>query len=47
MDSNVGGCIAEPSDLGYSDEGFILPELRIHEIVVPSPKDPLLFSTKG
>lgn len=33
--------LEKPSDLGYSDEGFILPELRIHEIVVPSPKDPL------
>lgn len=26
--------LRRPSDLGYSDEGFILPELRIHEIVV-------------
>lgn len=26
--------LRKPSDLGYSDEGFILPELRIHEIVV-------------
>ncbi len=26
--------LRKPSDLGYSDEGFILPELRIHEIIV-------------
>jgi DNA modification methylase len=26
--------LRKPSDLGYSDDGFILPELRIHEIVV-------------
>jgi superfamily II DNA or RNA helicase len=24
-------CISKPSDLGYSDEGFILPELVIHQ----------------
>jgi hypothetical protein len=29
--------ITKPSDLGYSDEGFELPELHIHEIVVESP----------
>jgi len=28
--------LRKPSDLGYSDEGFILPELRIHEIVIDS-----------
>lgn len=28
--------LSKPSDLGYSDNGFILPELRTHEIVVPS-----------
>jgi hypothetical protein len=28
--------LSKPSDLGYSDEGFILPELRTHEIVTPS-----------
>lgn len=26
--------IRKPSDLGYSDEGFQLPEMRIHEVVV-------------
>lgn len=36
----------KPSDLGYSDEGFELPELRIHEIVVPSPKDPFCLIPK-
>jgi hypothetical protein len=28
--------LSKPSDLGYSDNGFILPELRTHELVVPS-----------
>lgn len=27
-------CITKPSDIGYSDEGYILPPLKIHEIVV-------------
>ena len=36
----------KPSDLDYSDEGFELPELRIHEIVVPSPKDPYCLIPK-
>jgi hypothetical protein len=27
-------CISRPSDIGHSDEGFILPELHIHEHVV-------------
>jgi len=29
--------LQKPSDLGYSDDGFILPPLKIHEIVVESP----------
>lgn len=29
--------ITTPSDLGYSDEGFELPPLHMHEIVVESP----------
>jgi hypothetical protein len=29
--------ITKPSDLGYSDEGFVLPPLVINEIVVDSP----------
>ncbi len=28
----------KPSDLGYSDEGFILPELRIHDLTVEQMK---------
>jgi superfamily II DNA or RNA helicase len=28
----------KPSDLGYSDEGFILPELRIHDLTVEQTK---------
>jgi len=28
----------KPSDLGYSDEGFILPELRIHDLAVEQVK---------
>lgn len=28
-----------PSDLGYSDDGFILPELRTHQITVDAPED--------
>lgn len=42
--------IRKPSDLGYSDEGFNLPELRIHEVVVKTdaPDDylfPMVAST--
>ena len=29
-------CIDKPSDLGYSNEGFVLPELKIEEIIVSS-----------
>lgn len=28
-------CVVLPSDLGYSDEGYILPPLRMHEHIVP------------
>lgn len=38
--------LQKPSDLGYSDEGFTLPELRIHEIIVESPKDPFRLVPK-
>jgi hypothetical protein len=31
--------LQKPSDLGYSDEGFELPPLYIHEIIVESPKN--------
>jgi hypothetical protein len=27
-------CIEKPSDLGFSDEGYNLPELRLHEVIV-------------
>lgn len=27
-------CLSKPSDMGYSDEGYILPPLRIHEHVI-------------
>lgn len=40
--------IRTPSDLGYSDEGFILPELRIHENVVKTgPIDGYLFAMQA
>ncbi len=29
-----GAMVKRPSDLGYSDEGYILPPLRMHELVV-------------
>jgi superfamily II DNA or RNA helicase len=31
--------IRKPSDIGYSDDGFVLPPLRIHEHVVDSPSN--------
>lgn len=31
--------LRKPSDLGYSDDGFALPELRVHEIVVESEQN--------
>lgn len=27
-------CMEKPSDIGYSDEGYILPELNVHDIVL-------------
>lgn len=27
-------CMGAPSDLGYSDDGFVLPELRMHDVSV-------------
>lgn len=27
-------CLAKPSDMGYSDDGYILPELKTHEHIV-------------
>lgn len=28
-------CLSKPSEIGYSDEGYILPKLNEHEIVIP------------
>ena len=33
--------LSKPSDLGYSDEGFILQELKIHEHIVEANKKPI------
>lgn len=33
--------IKKPSDLGFSDEGYVLPGLEIHEVVVPSVHKPV------
>jgi hypothetical protein len=32
-------CMSRPSDLGYSDEGFDLPELRLHQVTVEADPD--------
>jgi len=40
-------CLTKPSDLGYDDDGFILPELRIHTHyahVNYNPEDKLFFT---
>lgn len=29
-------CLTSPADLGYPDDGFILPDLRVHEVTVKS-----------
>jgi len=40
--------IRRPSDLGYNDEGFDLPELKIHQhIIKAKPLDGELFSTNA
>ena len=31
--------LQKPSDLGFKDDGFILPELKIHEHVIPAEKN--------
>lgn len=33
--SSWGVCLSMPSDIGFSNDGFVLPPLRIHETVVP------------
>lgn len=41
-------CMRKPSDLGYSDEGFELPELVIHEIVLDAgPAEGMLFAREA
>ena len=41
-----GAFLVNPSDLGYSDEGFDLPALHTHEHVVSSPpSEGMLFAT--
>jgi len=41
--------IRKPSDLGYSDEGFILPPLHMHEHCVPvhAPSSGFLFAVEA
>ena len=40
--------LSKPSDLGYSDNGFILPELKTHEIVTESvASDGMLFAMEA
>lgn len=38
--------IRKPSDLGYTDDGFILPELHFHDVTVSAetPSDGMLFA---
>lgn len=33
--------ITKPSDIGFSDEGYILPPLRVHEVIVDCDSTPL------
>lgn len=43
-------CIAMPSDIGGSDDGYILPELCVHHHrveVEAEPQDGFLFATRG
>lgn len=43
-------CIGKPSDIGGSDDGFVLPELRVHRHIVESidtPSNGTLFSVNG
>jgi superfamily II DNA or RNA helicase len=34
-----GAIVRKPSDLGYPDDGFALPPLRMHEVVIPAKHD--------
>jgi len=38
-------CISTPSDIGFSDDGYILPPIRVHEIVIECKPEPgMLFN---
>ena len=40
--------LRKPSDIGYSDDGFILPELKMHQIITEGKVDPsMLFSVEA
>lgn len=40
--------IRRPSDLGHSDDGFILPELRLHHVTIEAPPaDGMLFALEA
>lgn len=41
--------VRKPSDMGHSDDGFILPELRMHQVTVESghASDGLLFAVEA
>lgn len=40
--------IRKPSDIGFSDEGFVLPELRLHQVTVESKvPEGCLFATEA
>ena len=38
--SSWAACISKPSDIGFSDEGFILPPVDEHNVVVPTDQTP-------
>jgi len=41
-------CQRKPSDLGYSDDGFELPEIEIHEIILDAgPAEGMLFAAEA
>ncbi len=41
-------CQRKPSDLGYSDDGFQLPELEIHEVILDAgPSEGMLFAAEA
>lgn len=41
-------CQRKPSDLGYSDEGFEMPELVMHEVIIDAgPSEGMLFAMEA